>query len=293
MLLFQNMDSLQSADPFVLLHNGKYYCYPTSDSHNGYLVYESDDMVNWVDKGYCLVKEDVMGEDGFWAPEVTYYKGRFYMVYTSDFHLGIAVADSPLGPFKQEEKRWLLEHRAIDGSFFIDGDGRVYLYYVGYNYPGGPICVNELSDDLMSVKSEQKVLIRPEEPWELVTAYEYEGKTLCVTEGPFMLKHEGKYYLSYSANDYQSPYYAIGYAVSDSPMGDFKKYEDNPILIGNGNVQGTGHHSFTTSKDGKELICVYHAHNSATEIHPRRARADKAEFVMEKGKTVLKIHGPT
>lgn len=287
------MKILQGADPFVLLYDGKYYCYPTTDSHNGYLVYESDDMINWTDRGYCLVKDDVMGEDGFWAPEVTYYKGKFYMVYTADLHLGIAVSDSPLGPFKQDEKRWLFEHRAIDGSFFIDDDGRAYLYYVGYNNPGGPICVNELTEDLMGVKSEQKVLIRPECKWELVTAYEYEGKTLCVTEGPFMLKHKGIYYLSYSANDYQSPSYAVGYAVSDSPMGDFVKYENNPILIGNGKVCGTGHHSFTTSKDGVELICVYHTHNSPAEIHPRVTRIDKAEFVTENDKTVLKIHGPT
>ncbi len=203
------MKILQGADPFILLHDGKYYCYPTSDSHNGYIVYESDDMINWTNKGHCLVKEDVMGDDGFWAPEVTYYKGRFYMVYTADFHLGIAVSDSPLGPFRQEEKRFLSEHRAIDGSFFIDDDNRAYLYYVGYNNPGGPICAQELTEDLLSFKGEQKVIIRPECDWELETAYEYNGMTLCVTEGPFMLKHEGKYFLSYSANDYQSHKYAI------------------------------------------------------------------------------------
>lgn len=282
------MQILQGADPFILLYNDKYYCYPTSDSHNGYIVYESDDLIHWTDKGHCLIKDDVIGEDGFWAPEVTYYKGRFYMAYTADFHIGIAVSDSPLGPFRQEKKGWLIDHRAIDGSFFIDGD-RAYLYYVGYNHPGGPICVTELTPDLMSVKGEEKVLIRPEEPWELVTSYEYEGKTLCVTEGPFMLKHEGKYYLSYSANDYQSPAYSVGYAVSDSPMGDFVKYENNPILIGNGNVQGTGHHSFTTTKDGKDLICVYHAHNSTTEIHPRMTHISPAAFVEKNGKTVLEI----
>ncbi|MBE6650443.1 MAG: 1,4-beta-xylanase [Ruminococcaceae bacterium] len=283
------MEILQGADPFILLHDGKYYCYPTSDSHNGYIVYESDDLINWTDRGYCLVKDDVMGNDNFWAPEVTYYNGRFYMVYTANLHLGIAVADSPLGPFKQTEKKWLSEDRAIDGSFFIDDDGSVYLYYVGYNNPGGPICVNRLSKDLLSFDSEQKVLIRPTQEWELVTAYEYEGQTLCVTEGPFMLKHKGKYYLSYSANDYQSPSYAIGYAVSDSPMGDFMKYENNPILIGSGEIQGTGHHSFTTTKDKKELICVFHAHNSKTEIHPRMTHILPARFVTENGEDVLKI----
>ena len=283
------MEVLQGADPFILLHDGKYYCYPTSDSHNGYIVYESDDLINWTDRGYCLTKEDVMGKDGFWAPEVTYYNGKFYMVYTSDFHLGIAVSDSPLGPFKQAEKKWLSDDRAIDGSFFIDDDGSVYLYYVDYKHPGGPICVRRLSDDLQGFVGEEKVLIRPTEKWELVTAYEYNGQMLCVTEGPFMLKHNGKYYLSYSANDYQSPSYAVGFAVSDSPMGDFVKYKNNPILIGNGDVQGTGHHSFTTSKDKKELICVYHTHNSKTEIHPRMTHIAPARFINENGENILKI----
>lgn len=283
------MKVLQGADPFVLLHNGKYYCYPTTVPKNGYIVYESDDLINWTDKGYCLVKDDVMGNEGFWAPEVTFYKDKFYMVYTSEYHLGIAVSDSPLGPFKQTDKKWLSEDRAIDGSFFIDDDGSVYLYYVGYKYPGGPICARRMSDDLQSLVGEEKILIRPTEKWELVTAYEYDGMHLCVTEGPFMLKHDGKYYLTYSANDYQSTSYAVGCAVSDSPMGEFVKYKNNPILIGNGDVVGTGHHCFTTSKDKKDLICVYHAHNSKAEIHPRVTCISSASFTTADGETVLKI----
>ncbi len=109
-----------------------------------------------------------------------------------------------------------------------------------------------------------------------------------------MLKHGGKYYLTYSANHYRSPDYAIGYAVSDSPLGPFRKYEGNPILHKSERVYGTGHHSFTTSKDGSRLICVYHCHRSLTEIHPRMTCVDWAEFVpRENGEDVLVVHGPT
>ena len=64
------------ADPFVLLHNGRYYLYATT-ADDGFKVFESDDLVNWTDKGYCLRKDDVMGEYHFLTPEVMFYNGRF------------------------------------------------------------------------------------------------------------------------------------------------------------------------------------------------------------------------
>ncbi len=278
---------ITAADPFVLLHDGKYYLYATTDPKNGYLVYESEDFINWENRGHCLIKNDVMGEENFWAPEVMYYNGKFYMVYTSEFHLGVAVSDSPLGPFKQSEKKWLREGRAIDGHFFRDGD-KIYLYYVNYEHYG-EIFGCELSSDISALVGEEKRLLFPEYEWELMTKYEKDGKVRCVIEGPFMLKHEGKYHLTYSSNDTQSPFYAIGGAVSDSPLGEFKKYPTNPILKKNEKVNGPGHHSFTTTPDGKRIICVYHTHQSLVEWQPRVACADFAEFV----DGCLKIDGPT
>ena len=96
----------EGADPFVLLHNGIYYLYSTN-SPDGFRVFTSTDMAVWEDRGYCLRAEDVMGDKWFWAPEVLERDGLFYMVYVANEHLGVAVADSPLGPFVQKEKRWL------------------------------------------------------------------------------------------------------------------------------------------------------------------------------------------
>ena len=134
---------MPAADPFVLLHEGKYYLYCTMESSNvpvghndfhtavrdqdGYCVYVSEDLHTWQNKGFCLRREDVQGDCWFWAPEVMHRNGKFYMVYSSQEHIGMAVADSPLGPFKQEEKRWLYEEKAIDGHMFTDDDGTVYL----------------------------------------------------------------------------------------------------------------------------------------------------------------------
>lgn len=275
------------ADPFILLHEDKYYLYATNCMDEGYLVSVSDNLCDWEEMGFCLKKQDVIGENRFWAPEVMYHNGKFYMAYSSEQHLGIAVSDSPLGPFTQKEKKWATGVGAIDGHFFKDDDGTIYLFYVR-QLNGNQIFVAKLNDNLTEIIEEtEKLIINPEEEWEV-------REKARTAEGPFVLKHEGKYYLSYSVNDYRSIYYSIGCAVSEHPMGPYKKLRGNPILCKNDNVNGTGHHSFTTSKDGKELVCVYHTHNTLTSVEPRMTCIDKAEFtVNEYGETIIKIYGPS
>lgn len=275
----------EGADPFLLTYEGKYYIYATN-SQDGFRVYVSDDLIEWQDRGYCLKKGDVMGEDRFWAPEIIVRNGKFYMVYASEEHLAIATSDSPLGPFTQREKKWLIAGKAIDGHFFLDDDGTLWLYYVriqGENL----IYVAKLNDDVSILQEkDEKLLLRAEKDWEL--------KKGLVAEGPFVLKHKGKYYLSYSANDTRSIYYAIGYAVSDCPDGPFVKHEGNPILHMTDQVNGVGHHSFAKSIDGKELLCAYHCHYSKEQNYPRKVCVDRAEFVTnESGDDILVIYGPT
>ena len=60
---------IEGADPFVLVHEGRYYLYSTN-SDDGFKVFVSDDMASWTDMGYCLKKGDVIGERWFWAPEI-------------------------------------------------------------------------------------------------------------------------------------------------------------------------------------------------------------------------------
>ena len=276
----------EGADPFVLLYDGTYYLYSTN-SADGYRVFTSDDMATWTDRGYCLRKEDVKGDRGFWAPEITVRDGKFYMVYIANEHLGIAVADSPLGPFRQEEKKWLNEVCEIDGHFFVDDDGTTYLYFVRFD-GGNVLWCAKMNDDLLSYdESTARFLFRAEDDWEL--------KDCSVVEGPFVLKHKGKYYLTYSANHTRCADYAVGCAISDSPMGPFKKVSYNPILKKNEKANGTGHHSFTTSKDGSELVCVYHFRPGNDTHCPRVTCIDRAEFVKDPngGDDILVIHGPT
>ena len=114
------------------------------------------------------------------------------------------------------------ERCAIDGDFLVDDDGTVYLYYVRFDR-GNVIYGTRLADntadlaqrvDTLSIDDETRLLeVEDKYPWETI-----DGR---VAEGPFVIKHEGKYYLTYSANGYTCRDYAIGYAVSDSPLGPF------------------------------------------------------------------------
>lgn len=287
------------ADPFLLAYGGKYYLYCTKQTEDtldayitsntdidGFEVFESSDLKTWENKGYCLKKGDgVIGEKWFWAPEVTYYNGKFYMVYTAEEHIAMAVADSPLGPFRQTEQKWLRDGKAIDGHILIDDDGKIYLYYVRLG-GGNRIFVATLTDDLLSIESEhEECLIAVSEPWETIDCK--------VAEGPFVLKHKGLYYLSYSCNHTRNPNYSVGYATSASPLGPFKKYECNPILHKNEKFWGVGHHSFAYANDGT-LLCAYHCHNDNPEhFKPRRFCLNTAEFKENGNKEdILVINGP-
>ena len=270
---------MSAADPFVLLHDGVYYLYKSADGFVdlaseavGYTVYSSTDLMQWEDRGICLSPRDVQGDSRFWAPEVMEKDGRFYMVYTADVHLGIAVASSPLGPFVQEEKRWLLEDTAIDGHLFCDADGRVYLYYARINDGWEDVWCAEMTEDCLSIREgTERVLLRAETPEELAGEDD-------IAEGPFVLRHNDKYYLTYSSNGCGNPCYLVGCAVGDTPFGPFVRADNSPILQKNARYNGPGHHCFTTDRDSGALICVFHAHHDLENAYPRQMRMAPARF---------------
>lgn len=273
-------------DPFLMKHDGKYYIYCTTengeklespsafntdkDGKDGFYVYQSEDLIRWENKGLCLSKSDTVGEKWFWAPEVSYYNGKFYMVYSAEEHLAIAVSDSPAGPFKQYSDGWLRDEPAIDGHLLFDNSG-IYLYYVRLG-SGNRIFVAKMSEDLKRIEHEyEDVLIKTEEPWEKVDK--------DVAEGPFVIKHNGLYYLAYSCNHTRSEDYAVGYAISNCPTGPFKKYENNPILRKKGDVAGVGHNSFMPTDDENRFICAYHCHSGNSDnFKPRMVCLCEAGF---------------
>ena len=249
------IDCPRAADPTVLRHGGKYYLYPTLDG-KGYDVFVSENLVDWTRKPKCFT--DPRG--GAWAPDVyEHTDGRIYLYYTLNDPaggkqrpfpklIGVAAADHPLGPFVD---RGTLVRGAIDAHLFRDEDGRLYLYYV--SLPGGfRIMVRPMADPV-TPQGEAVELIRPTVPWEKA-----QGR---VTEGPWMLKRNGNYYLMYSGSGANGPDYAIGYATAKSPLGPFAKYAGNPIAKRGNGIFGPGHHCVAEGPDGR-LWLVYHQKNT-------------------------------
>ena len=298
------------ADPFVFKDtDGTYYLYVTSGGAYSYRVYTSTNLVEWEAQGYCLRRGDVYtdqaddssykGVYNFWAPEIIKEGDTYYMVYTAQEHIGIATSDSPMGPFTNDADGYLVpDFKNIDGHFFRDDDGKVYLYFVssgsvsynGYTVTGGNnIWGGEFDLETCSFVSKPQLLLKYD------TIISNGGSVRdAVAEGPEILKHNGTYYLTYSASGYTDPAYAVHYATSSSPLGTFTKYSGNPIFKSDDASQtdtsgthlyGTAHHCFTTSPDGNEMIIVYHAHRSGSDpnsvgntVEERRICIDLAWF---------------
>ena len=251
---------VQLADPFILLHEGTYYAYGTHN-RNGIEYYTSNDLRKWHYGGIALHKNNSYGTKWFWAPEVYLIDRKFYMYYTAENRICVAIADSPIGPFKQVKKEPMLpnEH-AIDNTLFIDDDGTPYLFYVHIKH-GFHIKVAELERDYTTIKPNTTThCIKPKQHWEQV-----EGK---VNEGPSIIKHDGLYFMFYSGNGYTSHNYGIGCAIARNIRGPWRKLPENPILQLPGRLVGTGHGAPFYDKAGK-LHYVFHAHNSNEKVHPR------------------------
>ncbi|WP_425636519.1 glycoside hydrolase family 43 protein [Algoriphagus yeomjeoni] len=268
------------ADPTIFYHEGTYYLYGTSgnDKNLGFEVYVSKNLRSWKrsDKndGYALKKGESYGDMGFWAPQVFEYEGKFYMAYTANEHIAIATSDSPLGPFTQAEKKDLeAPVKQIDPYIFIDDDGKKYMYHVRLT-EGNRLFVAEMEDDFSGIKAETLTYcFHAEEPWENTQNVDW-----TVSEGPAIIKHKGLYYFIYSANDFRNPDYAVGYAVSESPMGPWTKSPTNPIFDkADAGINGSGHGDFFFDAKGK-LQYVLHTHNSDEKVSPRKTALIELEF---------------
>lgn len=287
-------------DPFVLKSNGAYYLYCTSAVNEGFYVWTSKDLVNWEKQGFALSNKTpgILGINRFWAPEVVEYRGKFYMTYSAGdtdnvLKLCLAVSDNPLGPFKNYQSPWYqhpLSH--IDATIFFDGS-KAYVYFVRDcstnvidGRPTSQIFVAQLSDDLRTFITEPKLVITPDQAWEDL------NKKNLWNEGPAVIKFGDKYYMTYSANGYNTKDYCVGYATSMSPFGPWTKAAENPVLKENMElgISGPGHNSFAYSPNGKELFIIYHVHTFPNKPGGNRTvYIDRVHFTDGK----LVIEGPT
>ncbi len=251
-------------------------------------VLQSTDLVNWRPAdmgnpaGKALDRKTAFGTACFWAPQMFKYRDRYYYAYCANFRLAIAAADRLSDGFKAYAD-FPAKKGQIDPFVFVDDDGRAYVYCSNWDIGGlgGAI----LSDDLKKVEGEWTLCLRNDRPWEKIplgarqlelnAKFGYKGHdafqaSTGVVEGPTVVKRNGKYVLFYSANDYRSPDYCVGAAVADAPLGPWRKVQDGPVLSREDTgLGGTGHGDVFFKPDGS-MWYVFHAHNSAIRIHPRR-----------------------
>ncbi|WP_311774056.1 carbohydrate-binding protein [Metabacillus elymi] len=224
-------------DPYILKHNGTYYLYvSTVDDKSGVKAWKSEDLVNW-EYGGLVTKEPTT--KAAYAPEVVYWNGHFYM-YTSPGGNGHYVykSSNPLGPFVKQTNNLGM---GIDGHVFIDDDGKWYFYSTGNQ---------RIDARLMS------------DPYTFGQASNTGAEMDGWTEGPTILKRNGKYYMTYTGNHVWNKAYRVDYASSDSPIADFlHEFEQNPILLNTeGANVGVGHNSVVRGPDLDSEYMVYHSH---------------------------------
>ncbi|MGM9680874.1 MAG: family 43 glycosylhydrolase [Eubacteriales bacterium] len=250
-------------DPFVMRWNGRYYLYcSTKDGNLGIQCWSSDDLITWKYKGLCA--REVVTVTAY-APEVVYYNGYFYM-YTSPAGNGHYVlrSSSPTGPFKAITDNF---GHSIDGSVFIDDDGKWYFYSAS----GGGIMVYPMSaPDKVSDSGTN-------------TGANMNGWT----EGPMVIKVNGVYYLTYTGNHVWCNGYRINYATSTRSPSYFTAADNNPILVNTLSLpQGIGHSSTVMGPNMDSYYIVYH---SSLGAPMREMRIDRLVF---NGST-MEVLGPT
>lgn len=162
---------LSLADPYILTEGDLYYAYGTS-SDNGIVYYYSSDLVNWIYGGLALNKNNTNETKWFWAPEVYKFGDKFYMYYSANQHLYVAVADSPKGPFMQTGTYLLASvfgsEDCIDGSLFQDDDGTLWFYFVRWASDGERIYTIKMSDPVTPVKSSLRECLKVDNDWEKI-----------------------------------------------------------------------------------------------------------------------------
>lgn len=294
------------ADPFVLLHDGRYYGFataPTQPDGREFALMTSDDLVQWMPQGGAL--EPVSGAVQYWAPEIAFHDGTFFMYYSAqgidgrDHQLRVATSKQPQGPFL-DCGLILTPDQAftIDAHPFRASDGTWYLYYSrnfltldGDFRVGTGIVVDRLTD-MLTLAGDPQIVIRPHADWQLFEQQRpmygaiYDWYTI---EGAAVRVRDGKIYCFYSGGAWERENYGVSYVVADHPLGPYQRPDgpSRPLLTSvPGQVIGPGHNSFTTAPDGSDVI-VYHGWDAA--MTARQLRIDRLTW---QGSRPI-LHGPT
>jgi arabinan endo-1,5-alpha-L-arabinosidase len=273
-------------DPDVLQVDGVYYAYATNSKGIRVQAARSEDLVNWTWLPDALPRlpEWAVHDFGWvWAPEVTtgatagtylmYYTARYRMGFGGVQCIGLALADAPDGHFESPLEEPFIcqidEGGSIDAASFVDDDGRRYLLWKNDGNSRGSqtwIYIQELPADGLALLGEPVRLIRADQFWE--------GP---LVEAPTLWKHDDRYVLFYSANDYASLHYAVGYAIAGEIFGPYEK-APRPLLATNiaAGVVGPGGQDVVIGPDGQTWM-LFHAWSGHGYRHLNLVRLDWTE----------------
>lgn len=253
------------ADPSILRDGTTYYATGTSSEWAPYYpIFRSTDLVNWQPIGHVFAEKPAWTKSSFWAPEWFQHKGKTYIYYTARKQadnqscIGVAVADSPEGPFIDKGPVVEFGKEAID-AFILEDKGKLYISWKAYGLDDRPIelLAARLSDDGLRIEGE---------PFSLLCDDERQGM-----EGQHWFKQGDYYYLLYSIRGCCGPQsdYAVSVARSKRLEGPYEKYAGNPILHGSESVRSIGHGTLTDTPDGR-LYYLCHAYSEGSDFYQGR-----------------------
>lgn len=253
---------MYSADPSARVFHDTLFVYPSHDkddaasfSMEDYHVYSTVDMREFRDHGVVFnpIDQTSWAKEAAWAPDCVERNGKYYLYYPTDKkHIGVAVADSPYGPFKDPLGHPLIsidspgvvcDRDFIDPCCFIDDDGQAYLF-MGQNQ----VCCIKLNEDMISYDGKVYLIEGTKEFFEAVWVHSRKIKTM--KDGKEAEKKI--YYLSYSNGPFHGHEPEIAYCVADNPLGP---YIYKGVILGPVN-SGTNHHSIVEYKD--QWYMFYH-----------------------------------
>jgi len=230
-------DGREIGDPFLMRHDGRFYLYCSSHSHlPGIKCWVSEDMIHFDYQGFVCTDERTIGA---YAPEVAYNAGKFWMV-TSPRGSGhyLLKSDSPLGPFEVVSDNL---GNGIDGSIFVDDDGRSWFYRSSHQ---------GIRVHAMPTPGEIDVRNKPIEASWL-------GHW---TEGPMVIKRDGRYFLTDTGNHVCCRGYHVDYTVShEGPDRGYRRLRDGLLLLETRDeYHALGHSSTCVGPDMDTMYIVYH-----------------------------------
>jgi arabinoxylan arabinofuranohydrolase len=218
------VQTIYTADPAPLVHDGRVYLYTghDEDENTGFFnmkdwrVFSSSDMVNWTDHGSPLSVETFSwASSDAWAGHVVERNGKFYWYVpvtngaTGRMAIGVAVSDSPTGPFEDALGHPLVENGEIDPNVFIDDDGQAYLYWGNPN-----LWYLKLNEDMISFSGDPTQI--PLTPEGFGSREGNPDRPTLYEEGPWVYKRDGLYYIVYAAECCSEH---IAYSTAPGPTG--------------------------------------------------------------------------